>query len=55
MTVESQEMRFRTCTEGEILDLTHKTQEIVESAKLKSGIATLFVPGSTAALTTIGI
>ena len=53
MTVESQEIRFRTHREGEILDITSKTQTIVESSKLKNGVATLFVPGSTAALTTI--
>jgi secondary thiamine-phosphate synthase enzyme len=53
MTVESQEIRFRTRNEGEILDITEKTQKIVESSKLKNGVVTLFVPGSTAALTTI--
>jgi secondary thiamine-phosphate synthase enzyme len=53
MTVESQELRFRTHREGEILDITDKPQRIVESSKLKDGVATLFVPGSTGALTTI--
>jgi len=53
MTVESQELRFRTRREGEILDITDKTQRIVEVSKMKNGIATLFAPGSTGALTTI--
>ena len=53
MTVESRELRFRTHCEGEILDITDKTQRIVESSKLKNGLVTLFVPGSTGALTTI--
>jgi thiamine phosphate synthase YjbQ (UPF0047 family) len=53
MTVESQELRFRTHREGEILDITDKTQRIVDSSKLKNGVAALFVPGSTGALTTI--
>jgi secondary thiamine-phosphate synthase enzyme len=53
MTVESQELRFRTHREGEILDITDKTQRIVESSNMKNGVATLFVPGSTGALTTI--
>jgi thiamine phosphate synthase YjbQ (UPF0047 family) len=53
MTVESQELRFRTRREGEILDITDKTQRIVDSSKLKNGVAALFVPGSTGALTTI--
>ncbi len=46
-------MKFRTSHEGEILDITAKTQMIVESSKLRSGVATLFVPGSTGSITTI--
>ena len=53
MTVESREVRFRTHNEGEILDITDKIQKIVGSSRLTNGTATLFVPGSTAALTTI--
>jgi secondary thiamine-phosphate synthase enzyme len=53
MTVESQELRFRTHREGEILDLTDKIQRIIESSRVKNGVATLFVSGSTGALTTI--
>ena len=53
MTVQSQELRFRTQHEGELLDITNKTQRIVETSKLKDGVAALFVPGSTGALTTI--
>jgi secondary thiamine-phosphate synthase enzyme len=53
MTVDSQELKFRTRREGEILDITCKIQRIVESSTLNDGVATLFVPGSTGALTTI--
>ena len=53
MTVDSQALKFRTCREGEILDITDKIRRIVKSSKLKNGVATLFVPGSTGALTTI--
>jgi secondary thiamine-phosphate synthase enzyme len=53
MSVESQELRFRTRREGEILDITDQTQRVVDSSKLKNGVVTLFVPGSTGALTTI--
>ena len=53
MTVESQELRFRTHHEGEILDITDKARRIVESSNMKTGVVTLFVPGSTGALTTI--
>jgi secondary thiamine-phosphate synthase enzyme len=53
MTVESQELRFRTHHEGEILDITDRIQRIVESSRLNDGVAVVFVPGSTGALATI--
>src|SRR6266700_8176008 len=53
MTVESQIVRIATRKEGEILDITDKVQMIVENGTIKNGVAFLFVPGSTAALTTI--
>ena len=39
--------------ENEIIDVTPRVMEAVASSKLSSGIATVFVLGSTAALTTI--
>jgi thiamine phosphate synthase YjbQ (UPF0047 family) len=39
MTVNSQELKLRTQREGEILDITRKIQRIVESSKLKDGVA----------------
>jgi secondary thiamine-phosphate synthase enzyme len=53
MTVESQVVRIETQKEGEILDITDKVQTIVEKGTIKNGVVFLFVPGSTAALTTI--
>ncbi len=53
MTVESQTLRFHTRREGEILDITGQVQALVEASRIKDGVASLFVPGSTAALTTI--
>jgi secondary thiamine-phosphate synthase enzyme len=53
MTVESHTVRVETRKEGEILDITDKVQTIVENGTIKNGVAFLFVPGSTAALTTI--
>ncbi len=53
MTVESQELRFRTHHEGEILDITDQTQRVIESSRMRSGVAVLFVLGSTGAITTI--
>ena len=53
MAVESQIVRLETQKEGEILDITDKVQTIVENGTLKNGVVFLFVPGATAALTTI--
>ena len=42
-------------TEGycDIIDITPKVDELVQKEKIKKGLATVFVSGSTAALTTI--
>jgi secondary thiamine-phosphate synthase enzyme len=53
MTVESRVVRIETQKEGEILDVTDQVQAIVENGTIKNGVVFLFVPGSTAALTTI--
>jgi len=53
MTVESQIVRIATQKEGEILDITDNVQTIVENGTIQNGVVFLFVPGSTAALTTI--
>jgi secondary thiamine-phosphate synthase enzyme len=53
MTVESRSLGIQTRREGEVIDITDKVQAIVENSKLKDGVAFLFVPGSTAALTTL--
>ena len=53
MTVESNVVKIETRKEGEILDITEKVQAIVGKGTIKNGVAFLFVPGSTAALTTI--
>ena len=53
MTVEFQIVRIATQKEGEILDITDKVQTIVENGTIQNGVVFLFVPGSTAALTTV--
>lgn len=53
MTVESNVVKIETQEEGEILDITEKVQAIIGRGTIKNGVAFLFVPGSTAALTTI--
>ncbi len=53
MVVESYNLDLRTRTEGEMVDVTDWVQHVVDKAKLSNGVAFLFVPGSTGALTTI--
>ena len=53
MTVGLETLRLRTTREGEIVDITEKVQRIAEKGPIRNGVAFLFVPGSTAALTTI--
>lgn len=53
MTVESNIVRVETRKEGEILDITERVQTVVDNGGIENGVAFLFVPGSTAALTTI--
>jgi secondary thiamine-phosphate synthase enzyme len=53
MVIESKSLSLQTHREGEIVDITGKVQAIVEKSALRDGVAFLFVPGSTGALTTI--
>ncbi len=53
MTVESHNVSIHTKREGEIVDITDRIQGIIDEAELDNGVAFLFVPGSTGALTTI--
>lgn len=39
--------------EGDIIDITEKVQQAVAESGLAAGVATVFVPGSTAAVTTM--
>jgi len=53
LTVVTKQLSFNTRGEGDILDVTRNVAEAVVESDLKSGIVTVFVPGSTGALTTI--
>ena len=53
MVVESKSVSLHTHREGEIVDITSKVQAILERGNLSDGVAFLFVPGPTGALTTI--
>ena len=53
MTVETKQFSIHTKGEGEILDITSMVAEAIVETKLTNGIVTVFVSGSTGALTTI--
>ena len=53
MIVKSFTRRTRTRGDGHVVDLTDELRRCVEEAGVSAGTATLFVPGSTAGLTTI--
>jgi secondary thiamine-phosphate synthase enzyme len=53
MTVATESIKLQTRADAEIIDITSETQDAVNRSGLKDGVVTLFVPGSTAALTTI--
>ncbi len=53
MAVDSRVLKIRTRHEGELVDITKQVENIVGDTKSSDGVAFLFVPGSTAALTTI--
>ena len=53
MTVASREIKIHSKHENDLIDITEDVQKIVQQSKINSGIATVFVSGSTGALTTI--
>ena len=53
MAVESKTVQIQTKGENDIIDITEKVSQAVNNCKIQDGIVTLFIPGSTAALTTI--
>lgn len=53
MTVHAGQLRFSTEGDGDAIDITAGVQSVVAQAGVESGIASVFVPGSTAAVTTM--
>jgi secondary thiamine-phosphate synthase enzyme len=53
MTVLSKVLQIKSKGEDDIIDLTKQTAKVVLDSKLADGIVTVFVVGSTAAITTI--
>jgi secondary thiamine-phosphate synthase enzyme len=53
LAVVTRQLSISTQGEGDMLDITGNVAEAVAGSKLRSGVVTVFVPGSTGALTTI--
>jgi len=46
-------LEFSTQGDGEVVDLTEGVESVIRSSGARDGLATVFVPGSTAAITTM--
>ena len=53
MVTFTETLEFNTSKDGDILDLTGDVKRVVKQSRVSNGIVTVFVPGSTGALTTI--
>jgi secondary thiamine-phosphate synthase enzyme len=53
MQVISKSIKIMTKGEGDIIDLSDKLNSVIRASGLKNGNVTVFVPASTAAVTTI--
>jgi len=53
MVVRTGELAFKTTGGGHIIDITEDVARFVKGSGIKDGIVTVFVPGSTGAVTTI--
>jgi secondary thiamine-phosphate synthase enzyme len=53
MSVHTGHLRFSTQGYGDVIDLTEGVESIVRSAAVEDGAVSVFVPGSTAAVTTM--
>jgi secondary thiamine-phosphate synthase enzyme len=51
VAIHTGELRFSTEGDGDVVDLTEGVQSVVEQAGAAAGLASVFVPGSTAAVT----
>ena len=53
MPTFSEQLRISTQGDGDAIDLTDRVARVVEAAGVERGVASVFVPGSTAAITTM--
>ena len=53
MAVLTKRIQIKSKGETDIIDITDKTSQVIKESKIKNGLVTVFVSGSTAAVTTI--
>jgi secondary thiamine-phosphate synthase enzyme len=53
MAVHTGELRFQTEGDGHVVDLTEGVETVVRQSGVEHGVVSVFVPGSTAAVTTM--
>jgi secondary thiamine-phosphate synthase enzyme len=53
VAVHAGQLRFSTEGDGDVIDITAGVESVVAQAEIDSGVASVFVPGSTAAVTTM--
>ena len=53
MPVETRTLKVKSKAETDLVNITSEVQKAVSESKIRSGIATVFVPGSTASVSTI--
>ena len=53
MAVLTKRIQIKSKGETDIIDITDKTSQAIKESKIKNGLVTVFVAGSTAAVTTI--
>jgi secondary thiamine-phosphate synthase enzyme len=51
--VHSGELRFSTDGDGDVVDITEGVLEVARASGLREAVVSIFVPGSTAAITTM--
>lgn len=51
--VRTERMRMQTAGDGDVIDITDSVADLVRQSSMHNGIITVFVPGSTAGLTTV--
>jgi secondary thiamine-phosphate synthase enzyme len=53
VAVHSGRLEFTTQGDGDVIDLTDGVERVIASSGVEHGVVTVFVPGSTAAVTTM--